>query len=366
MIHATSAALMLTAAVCPALPAQNRVAEWVVGPRPITVVGGSNAGHGADLVGVSSAHRLPNGNVAVANGDPLDVRLFDASGRLLRTIGREGAGPGEFQGQVMVLAAGRDSLLTYTSGNARWEWFSPSGKLLRESKAATAPSPLDLVLYRHVFATRGRDTPFACVRALADRLPDQGNGPFTEVVPDRDGRFWVYRGGAPVWSVYTVTGRPLARVPLPPHTRLLDVVPGAVVLLARDADDVERVEVWPVAMPPASAVADPCYHAAPDADRSPTGVATARLKTDVRNLLEFAKRYAATNHRYPGDLEQLHYQLEHGVRGLVLLAGTEDWAVELEDQTAHLACILNVGEKALPGWRSGAVACTTAPANTSP
>lgn len=69
--------------------------RWSVAPAPELRIGGDD-GKGA-LHRVMAALRLPDGSVAVANGGSQQVRIVAPDGRLLRTIGRKGGGPGEFQ-----------------------------------------------------------------------------------------------------------------------------------------------------------------------------------------------------------------------------------------------------------------------------
>jgi hypothetical protein len=49
------------------------------------------------LVGIVGAVLLPSGELAAADGGDHAIRFFDRSGALVRTVGREGAGPGEFR-----------------------------------------------------------------------------------------------------------------------------------------------------------------------------------------------------------------------------------------------------------------------------
>jgi hypothetical protein len=53
--------------------------------------------------------------------------LFKPSGEFLRTIGREGKGPGEFSGTLRVASARGDSVMVYDQGNARISVYAASG-----------------------------------------------------------------------------------------------------------------------------------------------------------------------------------------------------------------------------------------------
>ncbi len=71
----------------------------------------------------------PDGRMIVPDDGSDRLFLFDASGALLRTIGRKGAGPGEFNqfNGVAALPDGRVAVLDV--GNARISFFSTSGAL---------------------------------------------------------------------------------------------------------------------------------------------------------------------------------------------------------------------------------------------
>ncbi|HEX6315546.1 MAG TPA: 6-bladed beta-propeller [Gemmatimonadaceae bacterium] len=79
---------------------------------------------------VSAAHWATNGRILVADSRQRRLQLYDSSGRHLRTIGRDGDGPGEFRGIMTMsvvgdtigvwdLRARRFSLLTVDSGFRR-------------------------------------------------------------------------------------------------------------------------------------------------------------------------------------------------------------------------------------------------------
>lgn len=81
------------------------------------------------LTGVSSLAVGPDGSVAVAQPLDGDVRVFDSAGRPLRTIGRRGRGPGEFENAYSVQWLG-DTLVTVDPALIRETLFSAAGRVL--------------------------------------------------------------------------------------------------------------------------------------------------------------------------------------------------------------------------------------------
>ena len=69
---------------------------WELSQAPVLTIGAGGAPK-TEFARLSDAFRLPNGHVVVANGNPLEMRIFDERGKFLRTFGRQGSGPGEFQ-----------------------------------------------------------------------------------------------------------------------------------------------------------------------------------------------------------------------------------------------------------------------------
>jgi hypothetical protein len=81
-----------------AIPAAAQAqATWTLSPQPIVSIGndGTPATEFSRILGVM---RLSDGRIAVVNSATSDVRIFGARGEHLKTFGRAGAGPGEFQG----------------------------------------------------------------------------------------------------------------------------------------------------------------------------------------------------------------------------------------------------------------------------
>jgi hypothetical protein len=80
---------------------------------------------GIDAVGVS-----PVGEIHVIDGQAQEVRVFDERGAHLRTLGRRGGGPGEFNGAYGLSWDGDGNLWVTDSRNARYVVFDPAGQLV--------------------------------------------------------------------------------------------------------------------------------------------------------------------------------------------------------------------------------------------
>lgn len=122
--RACSAALLILVAACrsdagdaesaPAAP------EWRIEPVAEALPPGG-------FVRVASLAADDSGNVYVADKGAYTIRVFDSAGREIRTIGRQGAGPGEFT-DLYSLAWTGDTLVAYDPGNSRLQLVARSGR----------------------------------------------------------------------------------------------------------------------------------------------------------------------------------------------------------------------------------------------
>ena len=112
-------------------PLQASAARWTLDAKPAVEIG---RGEGEDaLFRVTSAARLPDGRIAVANAGTQQVKLFGADGGHLASLGRRGGGPGEFQVPMWVGAHG-DSLLVWDAAVERLTVYDAAGKLGRTTQ----------------------------------------------------------------------------------------------------------------------------------------------------------------------------------------------------------------------------------------
>jgi len=87
------------------------------------------------LAGLTNAIRLSDGRILVGSCAANEVRVYDAEGRYLRTIGRQGGGPGEFQVVRRVFPANGDSIgvadAAFPTTAHRVAIFAPDGSYAR-------------------------------------------------------------------------------------------------------------------------------------------------------------------------------------------------------------------------------------------
>lgn len=114
--HRTLCLLFLMGASTGALSAQTP--EWSVDPTWAVSVGeGSDEGH--QLLGVLDAVLLKDGRLVVLSAATQDIRVFSPDGTFIRTVGRDGQGPGEFQLPFGFRLRPSGHLLVYDRANLR-------------------------------------------------------------------------------------------------------------------------------------------------------------------------------------------------------------------------------------------------------
>jgi hypothetical protein len=96
---------------------QAGIPSWSLSPTPTLAIedDGTPATQFVRVMGVA---RLSSGAIAIVNRGTNDIRIFDARGRHVTTIGRTGAGPGEFRRIEMIGRSG-DTAWFYDSGLQR-------------------------------------------------------------------------------------------------------------------------------------------------------------------------------------------------------------------------------------------------------
>jgi hypothetical protein len=104
--------------------------EWEVARSPTVSIGGSDLRPDYLLDGVVGATRLSDGRIVVASLIGSDIKYFSPTGERLRTVGRQGRGPGEYEAIHVVFKLPGDTLMV-VSRLPGLTWLSPEGDYVR-------------------------------------------------------------------------------------------------------------------------------------------------------------------------------------------------------------------------------------------
>ena len=145
---------------------------------------GSVAGGPEEFGRIRSLIADDAGNVYVADNLADEVRVFDAEGRHVRTIGRRGAGPGEFEDLYSVAWLG-DQLAAMDPRNARISVLTPEGDWIDAIRHFPISGPPTLIRLHPV----GSDAFYAPIIDGADGglrfVRITGDGPSDTITPPR-------------------------------------------------------------------------------------------------------------------------------------------------------------------------------------
>jgi hypothetical protein len=103
---------------------------WTIGVDPEVDIGVLDGAEADQLFQVSTALRLADGRIVVGNGGTKELRFYSATGTHLKSVGREGEGPGEF-GAVGTIGVAGDSLYVFDWRLVRASVFDLDGVFAR-------------------------------------------------------------------------------------------------------------------------------------------------------------------------------------------------------------------------------------------
>jgi len=109
---------------------------WRVAATPLLQIGEAEGAPEYMLNNVRSVVRLGSGEIVMAVGST-EIRMYDADGRYLRTVGRRGAGPGEFQLLSALHRLPGDTIAAYDLQTRRISLHDPRGTFLRSFTVVT-------------------------------------------------------------------------------------------------------------------------------------------------------------------------------------------------------------------------------------
>lgn len=130
-----SAGVMIVESTRPSWEADG---EWTISAEPQLDIGVAEGAPEYQLYRASSAVRLSDGRVVIANGGTNELRFYDRDGSHLMSVGRAGEGPGEFRDLQRVWLLPGDSLLAYDFFPSRLSVFTSAGEFVRSQHFASS------------------------------------------------------------------------------------------------------------------------------------------------------------------------------------------------------------------------------------
>jgi hypothetical protein len=202
-------------------PAWKQGRGWRLSAEPALDIGMLDGPPQYQFGDIAGVVRLGDGTVVVGDDQSKDLRFFDRSGRHVRTVGREGGGPGEFR-SVGSLFAVEDSLVVGDWSSRRVSVFAPDGRLVRaipiEGKEFTFPAGYfrgGAVLLRAGTTFDNTSRPGIRRDSITYLRLDPAGGP-----PTKLGRFpgpesWVQTNGGGIMVTSPAFGRTSRLAPVP-------------------------------------------------------------------------------------------------------------------------------------------------------
>ena len=107
-------------------------ATWVVDRTPILDVAGVSSDGTVIFSNAAGGMRLRDGGLLIADRGESSIRVIDAAGKLVRSVGRAGGGPGEFQSILWAGPCGADSMLVWDLSRRQASMIAPNGTIARQ------------------------------------------------------------------------------------------------------------------------------------------------------------------------------------------------------------------------------------------
>lgn len=148
--------------------------QWGANPAVklelIRTIGGLDAEENLSFNNPSDIVRDSAGNLYILDMDNNRIQKLDSEGKFIKTIGRKGQGPGEFQGPSSMDIDTEDNLFVFDVRTRRIEVFSSDGKPLRTIKFR-AFSTGHIRLLKTGLIVRGGSLDFGIVMGKVKKLP---------------------------------------------------------------------------------------------------------------------------------------------------------------------------------------------------
>lgn len=181
----------LAVALCALLPSAS-IAQVAVSREPVLVVPAATEDGGLRFASVAWATRLPSGEIAVADLTEASIRILGSDGALVRTLGRRGAGPGEYRLPIWIGTCGATSL-TVWDASARVSVYS--------SAAAATETPVTRTVTEGASSMTAACSRSGSLAVLQGMAPRRDTPPVLSGESSAGGQYQVVEMGAALVSV---------------------------------------------------------------------------------------------------------------------------------------------------------------------
>ncbi|MCL4864355.1 MAG: 6-bladed beta-propeller [Gemmatimonadales bacterium] len=338
-------------------PLDTAAGVFGLNPTPVVQIGVTDGPFELQFHKATSARRLADGRIVVADGDSKQLRWFDAEGRYLHHVGRKGEGPGEFRGVMHLIAWPGDTIAVLDPGLLRLSLFDLDGEFVRSQTETSIEGSLPWVpwlSHRTVVFGAPAAADRACVMAalaVAPAYPIEQGVRF--LVRDEAGRLWLREGpdSAARWTVLGRNGAALGTAELPPTFDLVHAGESEVIGRVAAEDGTERIVAFAITdsreagdcLPPVTAPVLP--------DSLDT------MKPHVRNLMVAEEATYADLGQYSTEGLERFIRLPEGKVVWVHKADKGGWMGGVLNLLDGTACVTAMGNVVAGGWRDGAIIC---------
>jgi hypothetical protein len=108
---------------------------WGIASEPDVAIGAVEGDTAYQFFGISGAHRTAEGRFVVVNAGSRDVRVYDAGGKFVRSFGRRGGGPEEFEMPVLA-GVSHDTLIVVDQAHHRLSMVHAEAGIVRVARVA--------------------------------------------------------------------------------------------------------------------------------------------------------------------------------------------------------------------------------------
>jgi hypothetical protein len=151
--------------------------QWQVEGRPTLEFGDDQGSEWGNVVGLAV---LPSGAIVVSDSQRYQISIFDSTGRLAATAGRQGGGPGEFRILREPMLCSSDEVFFWDAGHERLSVFDTGGTLVRDFRTDRLGDPTEASAgpWHQARMVCNQDGVFARVsRSMKDFPTSDGPGP---------------------------------------------------------------------------------------------------------------------------------------------------------------------------------------------